>query len=116
MKALSIQQPWAQLIVAGLKPIENRTWTTDYRGPLLIHAAQRMSVEIEAVERAFAIKIDRKALHFGAIIGRVELVDIVTHSRSPWFAGPYGFVLRNPRPMHPLPWRGRLNLFEVDLP
>jgi hypothetical protein len=39
-KALSIRQPWAHLIVAGIKQIENRTWTTRYRGPLLIHAGQ----------------------------------------------------------------------------
>ena len=41
MKALSVRQPWAWAIVAGWKPIENRTWATDYRGPLLIHAGRR---------------------------------------------------------------------------
>jgi hypothetical protein len=41
MKALSVRQPWARAIVTGLKPIENRTWQTNYRGPLLIHAGQR---------------------------------------------------------------------------
>ena len=34
MKALTIKQPWASLIVHGIKDIENRTWRTDYRGPL----------------------------------------------------------------------------------
>ena len=42
MKALSIRQPWAELIVAGLKDIENRTWRTDYRGPVLIHAGMKI--------------------------------------------------------------------------
>ena len=41
MKALSIRQPWASLIVAGIKDIENRSWVTNYRGKLLIHAAQK---------------------------------------------------------------------------
>lgn len=39
MMALSVRQPWASLIVAGIKRVENRTWTTDYRGPLLVHAS-----------------------------------------------------------------------------
>jgi hypothetical protein len=41
MKELSIRQPWAWLIIAGHKDVENRSWTTTYRGPLLIHAARR---------------------------------------------------------------------------
>ncbi|WP_245839042.1 ASCH domain-containing protein [Yersinia kristensenii] len=39
MKALSIRQPWAWLIVNGYKDIENRTWNTKCRGPVLIHAS-----------------------------------------------------------------------------
>ena len=39
MKTLSIKQPYATLICAGVKRVENRTWTTDYRGRLLIHAS-----------------------------------------------------------------------------
>src|SRR5580765_3071606 len=41
MKALSIRQPWAWLIVNGHKPVENRSWPTKYTGKLLIHAGQR---------------------------------------------------------------------------
>ena len=41
MKALTIYQPWASLIAFGLKHYETRSWTTKYRGPLLIHAGQR---------------------------------------------------------------------------
>jgi hypothetical protein len=40
MKILSVRQPWAALIVSGHKDIENRTWSTRYRGPVLIHASQ----------------------------------------------------------------------------
>lgn len=39
MKTLSIRQPFASLICRGIKTIENRTWKTDYRGKLLIHAS-----------------------------------------------------------------------------
>jgi len=38
MKALTISQPWASLIASGEKFVENRTWRTNYRGPLAIHA------------------------------------------------------------------------------
>ena len=38
MKAISIKQPWASLIAHGIKDIENRTWRTNYRGRVLIHA------------------------------------------------------------------------------
>ena len=39
MKTLSVKQPWSTLICAGVKDVENRTWRTEYRGPLLIHAS-----------------------------------------------------------------------------
>lgn len=38
MKAISIKQPWASLIAHGIKDIENRSWRTNYRGRVLIHA------------------------------------------------------------------------------
>ena len=41
MKALTLWQPWASLVALGLKTIETRGWRTNYRGPLLIHAAKR---------------------------------------------------------------------------
>jgi len=40
MKIISIRQPWAALIVSGIKDVENRTWPTRYRGQLLIHASR----------------------------------------------------------------------------
>ena len=40
MKVITIKQPWASLIVSGLKNIENRTWKTNFRGRVLIHAAK----------------------------------------------------------------------------
>lgn len=39
METLSVKQPWASLIVCGAKDVENRTWTTSYRGRLLIHSS-----------------------------------------------------------------------------
>ena len=45
MKALTVQQPWATLIAVGAKQIETRSWKTDYRGPLAIHASKNMPVK-----------------------------------------------------------------------
>ena len=114
VKVLSIRQPWAWLILTGHKSIENRTWMTHYRGPLYIHAGMNMhDRSIEEIERQFKITIDRKAMTLGAIVGRVDLVDVVTQSRSSWFEGPFGFVLRNPEIIKPIPCRGRMGLFDV---
>jgi hypothetical protein len=57
---------------------------------------------------------DVKDLLRGGIVGSADLVDCVTESDSPWFFGPYGFVLANVRPMPFLPYKGRLGFFNVD--
>lgn len=110
--ALSIKQPWAHLIISGAKPVENRTWTTAYRGLLYIHAAKRWrGSDCDLVHKVHGVRVDFGALRFGGIIGMVELYDIVTHDASHWFYGPYGWKLRNPQPLPFLPLRGHQNIF-----
>ena len=125
MKALSIHQPWAWAILQAGKTVENRTWSTKYRGPILVHASKsRASYDREK-------KLDWKALYgvdlppweeliTGAIVGVVDVVDCVspTSSRAirlnPWTEGPVCWVLANPRPLpKPVPFRGAQLLFEV---
>lgn len=78
MKALSLLQPWATLVVIGAKQIETRSWSTAYRGPLLIHASKGRAGEIFAHEPSFKKYIpDFKQLPFGYIIGKVTLTDVV---------------------------------------
>ena len=118
IKALSIRQPWASLIVAGIKPIENRTWYSNYRGPLLIHAAKKWDKEgaIYLVMHAdiSPYLMQRADECRGMIIGRVKMVDCATHHPSKWFFGPYGFVFEDPQKLLlPIPYRGQLGLFEV---
>lgn len=113
MKVLSIRQPWAALIIAGHKDIENRTWETRLRGTFAVHASQK--IDPIGVEFAREHGIEIPPLVCGAVIGTVDLVDCVTHSESPWFFGPVGFVLRNPQPCRPIPLNGRLGFFEADL-
>lgn len=111
MRCLSIRQPWASLIIAGHKKIENRTWATPYRGPLLIHASQR--VDPEADTRGLLTPAAIAQLPRGGIIGVVFLDDCVTASNSPWFTGPVGWVITHPLALPFHRCRGQLSLFEV---
>jgi hypothetical protein len=119
MRGLSIRQPWAHLIVHGVKDIENRTWATTRRGVFLIHASSGGSkIERERIrERVWQrFRIDvppDDELAFGGIIGCASVVDVVERSNSPWFTGPYGLVLRAARPLPFRRYSGRLGFFEV---
>jgi hypothetical protein len=112
LMALSVRQPWATLIVEGVKDIENRTWPTRRRGPLLIHAPQNYD-DVHAYAHLYG---KSKDFVCGAIIGMVDLVGCVTDHESEWFEGPYGFVFENPRKFRdPILCRGQLRFFPVDL-
>jgi len=122
MKALSIRQPWAWLIVHGGKDIENRSWHTKLRGRFLVHAAKGMTQKEYADACNFCHRQgldqppcfdDLKQYWCGGIIGSVELVDSVDNSGSPWYMGEKGFLLRDPKPLPFTPLKGRLSFFEV---
>lgn len=125
MKAISIRQPWAWLILNAGKDIENRDWKTSYRGPILIHASKGMTRD----EYQEGVATARHARHVlgnvpglempafaalprGGIVGQVEIVDCVSHSVSPWFFGTFGFVLRNPLTLPFRECKGALGIFE----
>lgn len=77
-KALSLLQPWATLTVMGLKKIETRSWSTPYRGLLLIHASAGKGGKLMAENPAINKHISNfMELPFGCIIGQVMLTDIV---------------------------------------
>ncbi len=78
MTALSLLQPWATLVVIGAKKIETRSWSTPYRGRLLIHASLGKAGSFFTNEPLFSKYIpDFKELPFGAIIGEVILTTIL---------------------------------------
>jgi len=118
MRALSIRQPWAWLVVNGYKDIENRTWSTEFRGRVYVHAGQRMEPDDypeqrEHIGRAGIVVPARLAR--GAIVGEVTITGCLSDSDSPWFCGPYGFLLEDPVAYkHPVPYRGQLGFFAVD--
>jgi hypothetical protein len=116
MKALSIRQPWAWLIVMGYKDVENRTWSTRFRGRFLVHAGKKFDhtgYRWVASEMGLAMP-EPHEFACGGIVGMAEIVDCVTQHDSPWFFGPYGFVLENARPLQFAPLRGSLGFFDVD--
>lgn len=76
MKALTIKQPWATLIMQGDKKFEFRSWQTKYRGDLLIHAGK--GIDKEAMKRLS--KYLPAELPYGKILGKVKLVDCIKMS------------------------------------
>ena len=120
VRLLTVRQPWATWIVQGLKPTENRTWSTSYRGPLLIHAGLSRAALLDLPDELREL-LPAGELVYGAIIGSVELYDCVRLDQIPmdrpmdrWATGPWCWLLRNPQPLaRPIPWTGRLGLTEV---
>lgn len=121
MKALSILQPYAWLIVHAHKDVENRTWTTSFRGRFLVHAGksysrtehQRCSI-ILADE--FGIELPRyEEVHRGAIVGAANLVDCVREHQSRWKdTDSWGFLVGAAEAFKtPVPYRGQLGFFEI---
>lgn len=122
MKAISIRQPWAWLVVNGWKNIENRERRFSHRGPLLIHAAQSMTQPDYEACRIFVDGIcadlampDIPDLPRGSIVGEVVVLDCVASHSSPWFTGPWGLVLDEACQCDPIPWRGMPGLFDVPI-
>lgn len=91
-RAVSLSRPWSELVIAGVKPIENRTWRTNHRGLLVIHAARSLDLA-GALDTAITVG-DRAALELLALdqayagaaaptgyIGVVDLIDVCSASR-----------------------------------
>ncbi|MEK7794267.1 MAG: ASCH domain-containing protein [Candidatus Hydrogenedentota bacterium] len=113
MKCLSIRQPWAELLARGIKDVENRSWSTDYRGPLLIHAGQKID---EKALVQFAQRGIRFRLATGAIIGAATLIDCTAERRSDWHQeGKIGWYVADAKLFEaPIPLAGKLRLFDAD--
>ena len=123
MKALSIKQPWAELILQGRKTIEIRSWNTRYRGYFLTHASKKP--DIEAI-RVFDFDLER--LLCGYILGYAKLSDVILYNSEKEFMKDkdkhlsihgktkypvYGFVLKDIHRIEPIKYKGKLGFFEV---
>lgn len=115
MKALSLKQPWANWIVQGRKTIETRTWSTPYRGPLLICSSK--SVDLAALYRMGGCP-DPK----GVALATCRLVNVRPMEAKDEGAamcaceiGRFAWDLIDIRPIEkPFPVRGQLGIFEVN--
>ena len=106
MKALSIRQPWANLIATGEKTIETRTWSTAYRGPLLIVSSRSPKIEPAGFAIAIADLADCRAM----------TREDERAARCSLYPNAFSWLLRNIRKIHPFPVRGKLGLYEVEVP
>lgn len=113
MKALTLTQPWATLVAIGAKKIETRSWSTEYRGPLAIHAAKKFprSAKDLCFEQLFSKTLlgaklpwgrifTLPDLPLGAVIATCELIGVDQfgpwiNERNPmlWGKGKYTYEL-----------------------
>ena len=127
MKVITIKQPFASLIAAGLKEYEFRTWKTNYRGEILIHAGK--GIDKDAMKKFEFLNLDYPT---GCIIAKVKLMDCVpvteavkeelreknflvysgTTENAGWNG--YGFKLENVETMEPIFVNGMLGLWEYN--
>lgn len=128
MKALSINQPWAWLILNGYKSIENRDWPTKYRGEFLIHSGKRFdsegrfNVRIAFPEIQIPQREDFEKEMMGGIVGKVNLINVIhrrqfhliTERDRPWFCGKYGFILDGAESVPLQVCKGAPGFFEPD--
>ena len=124
MKALSIRQPWAWLIVNGHKDIENRTWPTRFRGRVLIHASKGMTRDeyddvadfLEYTETGIALP-KREELERGGIVGVATITDCIPADRraSPWhMEDQFGFQIADAKALPFTECKGALGFFDIS--
>lgn len=134
MKALTLTQPWATLVILGIKHWETRGWFTRERGRIAVHAAKGWTKADRALAdelRALSILPADADLPLGAVLGTVRLdglirtdPQLVERHISPaeyilgdYSPGRYGWELGEPRPFpEPIPARGALGLWEWTPP
>lgn len=131
-RAISLSRPWTELVVAGIKPVENRSWRTPHRGLLVIHAAQSLddtaiAVALDAGDPTAVDLLDRNPTPPTGYIGVVDLIDVCSASRhtatvscdcGPWaFAGSHHWRLTQARRFtDPIPARGMPGIWRVINP
>lgn len=124
MKALTVRNPWAECIAQGVKLVENRTRPTKHRGPLAIHAGAAWASLGGIDPRVEAALAGRGRFIYGAVIATVNVVDC--HPAADGCCNPWGDHVSDAQVFHwvlddvhrlgnPVPAKGRLGLWDVDL-
>jgi len=130
MKAISFKQPYAWLIANGYLLVDDRTWRTQYRGPVLIHASKGLyEVYYDYVKLHTEILLPGKdKLEYGGVVGIAnlticslprELPNTISPQQRLYFNGVhekyFGFLFEQARPLALLPCRGKIGIFEIDI-
>lgn len=119
--ALSIRQPWAELILRNRKKIEIRTWESKYRGKVLLHTGK-------IIDEISMKKYGMTNLFCGGLIGIFNLTAIIPFDRSNWEEwrlhhlsddpfreGYYAWIIKDPiRFVKPIEAKGDVGLFQID--
>ncbi len=77
MKVLSLTEPFATLICEGKKLVETRSWKTNYRGPIYIHASITKISRLNLENKELMSLVKNKGFNFGHIICKCNLVDCI---------------------------------------
>lgn len=104
MKALSLKEPWANLVRNGKKTIETRKWKTNYRGKLLICASAKPKSEFSGNAIAIVTVVDCRPM----TKDDEKKACIALYPRA------NAWLLKDITPIKPFPVKGKLGLFEVD--
>lgn len=129
MRALSIRQPWAWLIIAGFKPVENRSQVTHVRGEFLIHVGRAIDGEAhDALMRGRHPVTGQpsklrlvyppargESFQLGGFVGIAEITGSVMQHPSEWFVGPHGWTVDKARPIRFQPYPGQLGWFTPEI-
>jgi len=125
MKAISIRQQYAYLIMNGEKTVENRSWPTKYRGSMVIHAGVNRADYRDVVKTMGLARLQHDCgvpeltdADFGVLMAIVNIVDCVplaeVKEEDQLYAdGPWCWILRDPRPIVPIEFTGKLGLFTL---
>jgi len=129
--AISLKQPWAALLLAGLKTIEVRTWPAyQRRGPLWIHVSRTIDPRPEGWAHIRTPALEQLATPRGGLLGIATLVDCIPypnpaafladqsrHFNEPsWYveSGMYGLEFTAPEVVPLIPYRGNTFFFPVE--
>ena len=109
MKALSVRQPWASMIALNEKTIETRTWSTDYRGDLLIVSSRKPAIAGLPLGQGLCVAqlIDCRPM-------TIEDEPAAKCEMYEYGISAFAWCLANIRPVETFPVRGQLGLYEVD--
>jgi len=112
MRALSVKQPWANLIASGRKTIEVRTWATTYRGPVIIVSSKRPDIEPTGCTVALA-NLDDCTEITDSDFSDCFPGELRRDYGIKWYEGFTGWRLSDIKALHPFTMKGQQGLYYI---